>query len=116
MPNPHLTPEQIEVLEQDLMSELLRLERSMGVSELATEVVELDQTAVGRLSRMNSLQSQSMAKNLKEREAVKLALLIDALKRIEQGTYGLCVECGGHVSFGRLSVLPESGECSGCAS
>ncbi len=111
-----LTPEQIEALNQDLISELRRLERSMGVSELATKVVELDQTAVGRLSRMDSLQSQSMAKNLKEREAVKLALLIDALKRIEQGTYGLCVECGGHVSFGRLSVFPESPECSGCAS
>lgn len=111
-----LTPQQIEALNQDLISELRRLERSMGVSELATKVVELDQTAVGRLSRMDSLQSQSMAKNLKEREAVKLALLIDALKRIEQGTYGLCVECGGHVSFGRLSVFPESGECSGCAS
>ena len=111
-----LTPEQIEALKQDLMNELLRLERSMGVSELATEVVELDQTAVGRLSRMDSLQNQSMAKNLKEREAVKLALLIEALKRIEQGTYGLCVECGGPVPFGRLSVFPESGECSGCAS
>lgn len=111
-----LTPEQLEDFKQDLMSELLRLERSMGVSELASEVVELDQTAVGRLSRMDSLQNQSMAKNLKEREAVKLALLIDALKRIEQGTYGLCVECGRHVSFGRLSVFPESGECSGCAS
>ncbi len=111
-----ITPEQIEVLKEDLMSELLRLERSMGLTEQASEVVELDQTAVGRLSRMDSLQSQSMAKNLKEREAVKLALIVDALKRIEQGTYGLCVECGEPVSFGRLSVFPESSECSGCAS
>ena len=111
-----LTPEQLEDFKQDLMSELLRLERSMGVSELASEVVELDQTAVGRLSRMDSLQNQSMAKSLKEREAVKLALLIDALKRIEQGTYGMCVECGGPISFGRLSVFPESGECARCGS
>ncbi len=111
-----ITPEQIEVLKEDLMSELLRLERSMGLTEEASEVVELDQTAVGRLSRMDSLQSQSMAKNLKEREAVKLALIVDALERIEQGTYGLCAECGESLSIGRLSVFPESRECSGCAS
>lgn len=110
-----LTPKQIKVLKEDLMSELLRLERSMDATEQASEVVQLDQTAVGRLSRMDSLQNQSMAKSLKEREAVKLALLVDALKRIEQGTYGLCVECGGPVSFGRLSVFPESRECARCA-
>lgn len=110
-----LTPKQIKVLKEDLMSELLRLERSMDATEQASEVVELDQTAVGRLSRMNSLQNQSMAKSLKEREAVKLALLVDALKRIEQGTYGLCLKCGGPVSFGRLSVFPESRECARCA-
>jgi len=88
----------------------------MGVSEQASEVVELDQTAVGRLSRMSSLQSQSMAKNLQEREGVKLAAIIDALKRIEHGTYGLCTECGEPASFGRLSVFPESRECARCAS
>ena len=115
MPEP-LTPEQIQFLKDDLLAELLRLERSMGVSEQASEIVELDQTAVGRLSRMSSLQSQSMAKTLKEREGVKLASIINALQRIEQGTYGLCLECDGPVSFGRLSVFPESRECAACAS
>jgi len=115
MPEP-LTPKQIDSLKKDLLSELSRLERSIAVSEQASEVVELDQTAVGRLSRMSSLQSQSMAKNLQEREAVKLASIVDALKRIEAGTYGLCLECGEPVSFGRLSVFPESRECAPCGS
>jgi len=86
----------------------------MGASERATEVVELDQTAVGRLSRMDSLQSQSMAKNLQEREQVKLALILEALSRVEQGNYGLCLDCGDPIAIGRLTVFPESRECTAC--
>ena len=109
-----LTPDQVEMLRQDLLHELRRLERSMGVSERATEVVELDQTAVGRLSRMNSLQNQSMAKNLQERERTKLTLIFEAVERGEGGRYGLCLECGEPIALGRLSVFPESRECSSC--
>lgn len=113
MPDP-LTPEQVEMLRDDLLGELLRLQRSMGVSERATEVVELDQTAVGRLSRMDSLQNQSMAKNLHERERMKLTLILEALDRVERGHYGLCTTCGEPIALGRLSVFPESRECSPC--
>jgi len=111
---PPLTPLQIDDLRQDLERELRRLERSMGASERASAIVELDQTAVGRLSRMDSLQSQSMAKNLRERENVKLALILEALKRVEQGRYGLCLACGEPIGIGRLTVFPESRECSEC--
>ena len=111
---PPLSPQQTEDLRQDLEHELRRLKRSMGASARASEVVELDQTAVGRLSRMDSLQSQSMAKSLQEREHVKLALILEALSRVEGGGYGLCLECGDPIAIGRLSVFPESRECAAC--
>ncbi len=109
-----LTVEQVEDLRQDLERELRRLQRSIGASDRASEVVELDQTAVGRLSRMDSLQNQSMAKSLREREDVKLALILEALQRVEQGRYGLCTVCGNPIEIGRLTVFPESRECAGC--
>ena len=86
----------------------------MGASERATEVVELDQTAVGRLSRIDSLQNQSMAKSLQEREQVKLAQILGAISRVDQGNYGLCLDCGDPIAIGRLTVFPESGECAAC--
>lgn len=86
----------------------------MKISEEATETVELDQTAVGRLSRMDSLQNQSMAKNLAEREQAKLAHILEALKRWEAGVYGVCTECREPVAFGRLLIMPESPTCAGC--
>ena len=95
----HLTPAQQKELTEELERQLQRLERSMRVSDEASRTVELDQTAVGRLSRMDSLQNQSMTKSLQERERVKLALLQGALRRLAEGAYGVCTECGTAVPF-----------------
>ena len=86
----------------------------MTITDEALKTVELDQGAVGRLSRMDSLQNQSMAKGLRERESVRLASIQGALRRLEAGTYGVCTECGSSVAAGRLFVYPESGTCTRC--
>jgi DnaK suppressor protein len=110
----HLTEPERAELGAELQRQLERLERSMKVTELAARPVELDQTAVGRLSRMDSLQSQGMTKNLQDREQIRLALILQALGRFEEGTYGVCQECGVPVQFGRLLVYPEAPNCAGC--
>lgn len=90
------------------------LRRSMRVSEDALKPVELDQTAVGRLSRMDSLQNQGMTRNLHEREQAKLARIQAALDRIGKGTFGTCVVCGSGLPYGRLLVFPEAEACARC--
>jgi len=84
------------------------------VTDEALKTVELDQGAVGRLSRMDSLQNQGIAKGLREREVVGLALIQEAIRRLDAGTYGLCTVCGGEVAFERLLVFPESATCTPC--
>ncbi len=39
-----------------------------------------------------------------------------AIKRIDEGTYGSCVQCGGEVSAERLKVIPYADKCRKCAS
>lgn len=39
-----------------------------------------------------------------------------ALMRIEQGSYGECVRCGGDIAPARLAARPEAALCIGCAS
>ena len=110
----HLTDDQIGELGAELERALQRLERSMKATDEAARPVELDQAAVGRLSRMDSLQSQGMAKKLQERERVKLDRIHAAYERMAEGTYGLCTRCGEEIPFGRLIVFPETGTCSSC--
>lgn len=109
-----LTAEQLAELRGILEEELRRLERSMRVSEEGLRPVELDPGAVGRLSRIDELQNQAMTRNLHEREQVKLAGLLQAFRRLEEGTYGRCSECGGEIPFDRLEVFPETGTCRNC--
>jgi DnaK suppressor protein len=110
----HLTEAQITEFRDELERQLAKLEKSMTVSDEALKTVELDQGAVGRLSRMDSLQNQSLAKGLRERESVRLALIQGALHRLEAGTYGVCTSCGNPVAAERLFVFPESATCAPC--
>ena len=82
----HLTETQIAEFRAELERQLAKLEKSMTVTDKALKTVELDQGAVGRLSRMDSLQNQSLARGLRERESVRLALIQGALRRLEAGT------------------------------
>ncbi|MDX1567062.1 MAG: TraR/DksA C4-type zinc finger protein [Longimicrobiales bacterium] len=110
-----LTPDMLEDLRAELERQLRRLEKSMAVSEEASRPVELDQQAVGRLSRMDSLQSQHMSQNLHEREQARYSAVRAALDRMDAGEYGVCVECEAEIEYGRLMVVPEAEHCPRCA-
>lgn len=111
-----LRPEQLGLLREELERALSRLERSMKTSRRAARPVKLDQSSVGRLSRIDALQNQSMTTSLQEREQQKLALLSEALERMEAGRYGSCTGCGGPIAFERLLLFPEARTCASCAS
>ena len=110
----HLSRAQRAELKDELERQLGRLQKSMKVTDEAMRTVELDQTAVGRLSRMDSLQNQSLSKGLREREIVRLSQIREALARVEAGSYGSCTACNGPIPFERLYVFPEAPECAGC--
>jgi DnaK suppressor protein len=70
-----------------------------------TDVVKLDGT-MGRLSRMDAMQSQAMALALKQRQEQQ---------RIPSGDYGKCGRCGGAISDERLEAQPDAVLCLKCA-
>ena len=79
-------------------------------------MVELDQSRVGRLSRMDAMQAQAMAKASGERRRATLRATAAALKRIDDGTYGLCIDCEEPIHEKRLEVDPTVLRCVECAS
>jgi DnaK suppressor protein len=40
--------------------------------------------------------------------------VVEALRRIDDGTYGLCVVCGTPLPEGRLEARPEAARCVTC--
>ncbi|MCH8188851.1 MAG: TraR/DksA C4-type zinc finger protein [Proteobacteria bacterium] len=77
--------------------------------------VELDQQSVGRLSRMDALQVQAMAKALEVRRQGRLQRIEAALRRLEDGDYGYCAECGQKIPAKRLAIDPMIARCIDCA-
>jgi DnaK suppressor protein len=51
---------------------------------------------------------------LKDRERRSVVELIDAIKRIDEGIYGICEECGKAISEKRLQVAPAATLCIEC--
>lgn len=57
----------------------------------------------------------SVLSKLSEVDAASLGKIISALRRLESGTYGRCLECGIAIQPARLHVLPEADACFVCA-
>jgi len=82
----------------------------------AAHVVELDQTSVGRVSRMDAMQGQAMAIAANQRRQVELHKIEVALKKIDQVEYGYCLECDEEIAEPRLKLDPATSLCISCAS
>ena len=78
--------------------------------------VELDQQAVGRLSRMDALQGQAMAKATAARRDQQAKRIDLALQRISSGEFGECLDCGEDMPTGRLDLDPTAALCVSCSS
>jgi len=108
--------EQIERFRRQLLQQQQAL---LGLQETADEAagtVELDQTSVGRLSRMDALQGQAMSRERDRRRQIELQKIAAALRRIETGDYGDCVRCGEDIAIRRLELDPAAPLCIDCAS
>ncbi len=105
----------VEAMRRRLLAERDALRGASAATADTRDPVELDQTSVGRLSRMDAMQQQAMALAIERRRASALARIDAALARIEAGEYGWCVQCGEPISPKRLALDPALPTCITCA-
>ena len=62
--------------------------------------------------------SQQLAADLQgaevQRDVVELAQVEAALRRLDAGTYGDCIDCGNVIAPARLRVRPAAMRCAVC--
>lgn len=51
---------------------------------------------------------------LEERESAELVAIDEALKRVADGSFGLCVDCGVEIGTARLHANPTAMRCVAC--
>lgn len=91
------------------------LDRLLDGAESRLKSVELDQSKVGRLSRMDALQQQAMNDAIRGRAQQERARLQLALNRLHEDQYGWCIQCDERIARGRLEFDPATQLCIVCA-
>ncbi len=109
-----LTEAQVESLRLQLETLKNDLQARLDTTAAAAKPVQLDQTAVGRVSRMDALQGQAMAQATRRTMEVQLTQCSTALRSVERGEYGMCRKCEEPIGIARLSVRPEAPFCLEC--
>ncbi len=114
----HLTPGQRALLESALNSRQQELDRQLadhqgGLSraEHARERLNEDSDDISHREADREL---DMALN--DREVAELGAVSAALRRLQEGRYGQCADCGEAIAFDRLKVEPWALRCLACES
>ena len=110
-----LPDDRIEQLARRLEEERDALESVAESSREAGGVVELDQARQGRLSRIDAMQQQAVARASEGRRMRRMARIRAALERLRRGEYGDCLQCGEPIAPGRLEADPAVTLCIDCA-
>ena len=106
---------EIDEFRARLEARLEELRELADISKAERAAVELDQTKVGRLSRMDALQVQAIAQAQGERRKAEITRTEAALKRIEDEEFGYCLSCDDPIAPKRLDADPATPLCVGCA-
>ena len=106
------TPEDVQATLLDMRKKLMP-EPSEGLSPRAlTGGAE----SGDELDLASDQQDRELFLLLNKRDRKKLLAINEALDHIQEGTYGVCQECGEKISAGRLKAMPLANYCIDCQS
>ena len=102
-------------LRERLASRRTELERVVAEHHDEAQTIEVDPQRYGKLTRMDELQSQALAKDIERRRNAEILRIGEALKRMDTGEFGTCVSCGEEIGRKRIELDPTVATCIDCA-
>lgn len=112
----------LKKFQEQLEAERQRLTDLIAEQQQELEEARMTESSADRDPDPTNAESASMkfeyAKELSlERNSLDLLHKVEhALRRVEQGLYGVCESCGQDIPVARLEVLPYATKCVSCAS
>ena len=90
------------------------------LSELTGRVAEIDSELRKPLPADSEdgaidLENQDALESIENSDNQEIQQIGQALKRIAEGTYGVCTQCGADIDPKRLKALPNATRCISCA-
>jgi DnaK suppressor protein len=101
-------------LKAHMLSRIDALKTDIRSFEALSQPVAPD-NAIGRLTRMEAINSQSINEAALNKARQTLARIEHAVAMIDGPDFGYCRECEEPIPFKRLMAVPETDLCVGCA-
>ena len=108
-----LTPDQIKEF-KSLLEEKRKLLLEQAQETLENEMVLSPDDRFDEVDQASSEYMQSFSFRLRGRERYLMSKIELALRKIEDGNYGVCEECEEPISLKRLDARPEAQLCIQC--
>ncbi len=105
----------VKKFQDALIKKKSELQHLSSITELDRQPVQLDQSTLGRLTRINAIQSQEMQLETERRREIEFIRIDAALKKIEAGDFGICESCKLEIPLKRLALNPSATRCVECA-
>ncbi len=111
-----LTQAQQQALSEALHALQGELARLVADEAGLADTVVLDQSAVGRISRIDAIQQQATAKATLRRHRQRMERVEAALERMAQDPeeFGWCPDCEEFIGWRRLQAIPDAVLCVAC--
>lgn len=100
---------------RDMLNAMLEeiLQKGQATIDDMTETVEVYADPADRATAESD---RAFTLRLRDRERKLIKKITQALQRIEDGEFGLCVECGDEIGIARLKARPMTTLCINCKS
>ncbi len=109
-----MNAEKRQQLRTAIQQKIRDLRKDIEAFEALARPVSPD-NAIGRLTRMEAINAQSINVAALQKARHTLARLERVWPRIDHPEFGLCQVCGEPIPFARLMILPEADLCVPCA-
>lgn len=96
-----------------LLNQMLK-ESLENSQETLTDITEGNDRPSDKMDQASYASDMGFALRIKEREAKLIHKIRDALERLEDGTFGICEECGEEIPVKRLMARPVTHLCIEC--
>jgi len=109
-----MTKQEKQTIKEKIEHDIITLQEQIKDLEEKVKPISPD-CGLGRLTRLEAMGEQHVNNKVLDEARIRLTRLGNALQRIDNPMFGICIECEESIGVGRMSVRPESVRCVGCA-
>lgn len=109
-----MTTEERTQLKEKIIETIAKVDAEILQLEESTKPIS-PENSIGRISRMDAINSKSVSEASLRSSKKKLAKLKMALGKIDAPNFGICIRCKKPIPSARLMFMPESTYCVRCA-